>query len=288
MLPSLLTRDIQEGLKQFLVTGYLNFGGRMFVSGAEVGWDLDAQGSAVDRAFFNNQFGASYVGDDAGVYTLQPGVAGSAFAGMAAAQFDNGTFGTYDVDFADVLAPATAQSSVCLRYGNGLTAGVQRSNGNARVLCLGFPFETITTASARADLMRRALLWLLDPLPISCPPTVALGQRLQLQIASPQDPGELYLTLCSYARAPGIALPGGGLLPLQYSFLIDASLDPTTPVFGAFTGALSAQGTASPYVDVPPLPFLIGFPLYFSGLTAPIGPFVEDRVFNWCGAVIVP
>ena len=40
--------------------------------------------------------------------------------------------------------------------------------------------------------------------------------------------------------------------------------------------------------NVPPLPFLIGFPLYFSGLTAPVGPFVEDRVFNWCGAVIVP
>jgi hypothetical protein len=85
-----------------------------------------------------------------------------------------------------------------------------------------------------------------------------------------------------------MALPGGGILPLQYSFLIDASLDPTTPVFGGFLGALSAQGTASPYVDIPPLPFLVGFPLYFSGLTAPVGPFVEDRVFNWCGAVIVP
>ncbi len=277
-----------DATEQFLVTGYLNVGGRLFVSGADIAWDLDAQGSAVDRAFLNNPFGASYVADDAGVYTLQAGVAGSALSGMAAAQFDAGTAGAYDVDYADVLAPATAQSSVCLRYGNGLVAGVQRSNGAARVLCLGFPFETITTTTARADLMRRALLWLLDPLPISCAPTVALGQRLQLQIASPQDPGELYLTLCSYARAPGIALPGGGLLPVQYSFLIDASLDPTTPVFGSFLGSLDAQGASSPYVDVPPLPFLVGLPLYFSGLTAPIGPFVEDRIFNWCGAVIVP
>ena len=282
------TDETFDATEQFLITGYLNFGGRLFVSGAEIGWDLDAQGTAIDRAFYNQQFGASYASDDAGVYTLQAGVAGTALAGMPAAQFDNGTFGTYDVDFADVIAPFSAQSTVCLRYGNGLVAGIQRSSGNARVLCLGFPFETITTANARAELMRRALQYLLDPLSIACAPTVALGQRLQLQIRSPLDPGELYLTLCSYARAPGIALPGGGLLPLQYSFLVDASLDPTTPVFGNFLGALDAQGAALPYVDIPPLPFLIGLPLYFSGLTAPVGPFVEDRVFGWCGSVITP
>ncbi len=282
------TDESFDATEQFLLTGYLNVGGRLFCSGAEIGWDLDAQGSVSDRAFLNNQLGVSYVSDDSGVYTLQAGVAGSIFQGLAAAQFDNGTFGAYDVDFPDVLAPFSAQSTVCLCYGNGLVAGVQRSQGNARVLTLGFPFETITDAAVRAEVMRRALLFVLDPLPISCPPTVALGQRLQLQIDAPADPNELYLTLCSYARAPGIALPGGGLLPLQYSFLIDASLDPATPVFGGFLGTLDAAGRASPFVDVPPLSFLIGLPLYFSGLTAPIGPFVEDRVFNWVGAVITP
>ncbi|MEQ1633414.1 MAG: hypothetical protein ABL997_13640, partial [Planctomycetota bacterium] len=277
-----------DGTEQFLLTAYLNAGGRLFCSGAEIGWDLDAQGSVSDRAFFNNQLGASYVLDDAGTYTLQAGVAGSIFQGLAASQFDNGTFSTYDVDFPDVIAPFSAQSSVCLRYGNGLNAAVQRSQGNTRVLTFGFPFETITDANVRTEVMRRALLFLLDPLPISCPPTVALGQRLQLQIDTLSDPNELYLTLVSYARAPGMALPGGGLLPLQYSFLIDASLDPSSPVFGNFLGTLDPASRASPFVDIPPLPFLIGFPLYFSGLTAPVGPFVEDRVFNWVGTVITP
>lgn len=277
-----------DATEQFLVQSYLTGGGRLFVSGAEIAWDLDAQGSVSDRAFCNNVLGIDYVADDAAVYTTQAGVAGTSLAGLPALQFDNGTFGTYDVDFADVLAPFGVGTSVCLRYGNGLTAGVQRIAGNARVLALGFPFETITTPTARAQLMERALRFVLDPLPIDCASTVSLGQRLQLQVASPQDPNETYLVLCSWARQPGILLPGGKTLPLQYSFLIDASLEVGSPVFGNFVGTLDALGRASPYVDIPPLPFLTGLPLFFSGLTVPPGPFVEDRVFSWVGSVIVP
>ncbi|MGE3173059.1 MAG: N-acetylmuramoyl-L-alanine amidase, partial [Planctomycetota bacterium] len=278
------TFDAQE---QFLVTGYLNAGGRLFASGAEIGWDLDAQGSVVDRTFFNTELGADYVADDANVYFLQAGVAGGIFDGLPAGRFDDGTFGTYDVDWPDVLAPFGPGSSVCMRYSNGQVAGVQRVNGSERTLLLGFPFEAITDRQLRASVMRRALRFLLD-LPLDCAETIALNNRLNLAIDSPADAGETYVVLCSYARQPGIPLPGGGLLPLQYSFLIDASIDPSFPLFGNFVGTLDGAGQAAPFVDVPPLAFLIGFPLYFSGLTAPPGPFVEDTVFNWVGTVIVP
>jgi hypothetical protein len=277
--------DAQE---QLLVNGYLGAGGRLCATGAEIGWDLDAQGNAFDRAFFNTMLGADYVADDAGTYLLQAGVAGGIFAGLPAGSFDNGTAGTYNVDFADVLAPWDAQSSVCLRYGSGQVAGIQRIAGGARAVVLGFPLETVTDRNLRAAMMRRIAAFLLDPLPLSGAETVALGQRLQLQVNTPADAGEIYLTLVSYALQPGIPLPGGGLLPLQWTFLVDASLDPGTVFFGNFIGTLDGLGRASPYVDVPPLPFLIGFPLYFSGLTVPPGPFVEDTVWNWVGAVIVP
>ena len=111
-----------SALEQFLVSLYLNSGGALLVTGAEVGWDLDWLGSASDRAFFRNTLGATYVADDANTYALQPGLAGTVSAGISASIFDDGSGPTYDVDYADALTPTTSNGAVCLRYSNGLAA----------------------------------------------------------------------------------------------------------------------------------------------------------------------
>lgn len=142
--------------EQTAVTSYLNKGGKLFVSGSEIGWDLDASGNGA--AFFNNALHADYAGDDAGTYGAS-GATGSIFSGISL-NFDNGTGGTYDVDYPDQLAPINGSTAV-LNYAGGLggiaaTAWKSATTGAATIL-LGFPFETITNSAVRASLMRKAL-----------------------------------------------------------------------------------------------------------------------------------
>ncbi len=147
--------------EQALVTAYLNAGGNLFVSGAEVGWDLDrASGPATaDRNFYHNQLRALYYNDDANTYAFAA-TAGGLFAGNPASGFDNGARGTYNVAFPDVLIP-TNGSVQALTYSGGLggAAAVQYdgSLGGGKVVNFGFPFETITNSAARDACMSDVL-----------------------------------------------------------------------------------------------------------------------------------
>src|SRR5690606_15834140 len=58
--------------EQALVINYLDNGGQLFVSGAEVGWDLGRNVmsiSAADRAFYANYLKAQFIQDDSQIYT---------------------------------------------------------------------------------------------------------------------------------------------------------------------------------------------------------------------------
>lgn len=147
--------------EQAIVTSYLNAGGNLFVSGAEVGWDLDrASGpTAADRNFYRTVLRAAYTADDAATYAFTA-AAGGAFVNDGSSGFDNGTKGTYNVDYPDVLV-ATNGSGVALNYsgGTGGAAAVQYdgSLGGGRVMNWGFPFETITNAFTRTAYMSDVL-----------------------------------------------------------------------------------------------------------------------------------
>jgi MYXO-CTERM domain-containing protein len=139
-----------SGTEQTLVAAYLAAGGSLFVSGDEIGWDLDAQGSAADRAFYNGPLQANYVADDSNDYSVT-GVA--MFSGLAF-DFDGGSGSSYTVGYPDVIEPAPGAASVpVLEYSAGITAGVASSN----VIVLGFPFETIEQESARTAMMEASL-----------------------------------------------------------------------------------------------------------------------------------
>ncbi len=139
--------------EQALVTNYLAAGGKLFVTGAEIGWDLDAQGGGA--AFYNGQLKADYVADDANTYNVN-GPASGMFTGLSFA-FDNGAQ-FYNSEYPDVIA-ATGGSVVNLLYSTGGVAGVQYANTGtgAQVVTFGFPFETITTAANRTAVMDRVL-----------------------------------------------------------------------------------------------------------------------------------
>lgn len=74
--------------EQALTRNFLDGGGRLFVSGAEIGWDLVANGNGPE--FFSDELRADYLADDGGSYTAE-GVGGTIFAGIAEFEFDDGS-----------------------------------------------------------------------------------------------------------------------------------------------------------------------------------------------------
>jgi spore germination protein YaaH len=140
--------------EQNIIQAYLQSGGKMFVTGSEIGWDLYGASSATsaDKAFYNNYLKANWGGDKSN--TLQvTGVAGTPFAG------DTAQFGqTYPEDYPDYFSPAGGAVAV-LQYDATQTAGIYYAapfgtSANAgRLMYIGFPFETIASLSQRTTLM---------------------------------------------------------------------------------------------------------------------------------------
>lgn len=146
--------DTFSTVEQTLVSTYLQNSGNLFLSGSEIGWDLDQQGNGA--FFYNNRLRANYSLDDANTYRAG-GVSGSIFAGISL-DFDDGS-SVYDVTFPDVITPF-AGSTAAMTYvgGAGGTAAVQYGTpGNEQVVMLGFPFETILAEQDRDDVMDRVL-----------------------------------------------------------------------------------------------------------------------------------
>lgn len=269
-------------LEQFLVTLYLNGGGALLVTGAEVGWDLDWLGTTGDRNFFRNTLGATYVADDAGTYALQAGIAGTVSDGTPPTAFDDGSGPTYDVDYPDVLVPTNANGTTCLRYGNGLSAGVQtvQPTSGARICVLGLPLETLLVDDVRARLLQQTVAFLLDGQSLDGPTDVTMGQLATFDLTLPGEAGMPYLCALSEGIEPPILLPLGGVLPLRDGGILQLSLLPS-PVFPDFQGNLDASGTASPKLFVPPVPFLAGLDLYVAAFTFDAALAEERELSNW-------
>ncbi|HOB74144.1 MAG TPA: N-acetylmuramoyl-L-alanine amidase [Phycisphaerae bacterium] len=143
--------------EQSLVTSYLNDGGRLFVTGSEIGYELDNLGAG--RSFYENVLGANYVSDSAGTYTVSG--TGGILADVGTFNFDPAQGAPYDVNSPDRIAPqAGAQAILTYSGGSGGTAGIQYDSGTYRVVMFGFPFEAITSNDARIAIMQRVLEYL--------------------------------------------------------------------------------------------------------------------------------
>ena len=157
--------------EQLKVQDYLKNGGRLFVSGAEIGWDLVAEadtnnnysnGDPNDTPFYNNYLKASYVADDANTYQVR-GISGTPFDGLNF-NFDDGTHGTYNVQYPDVIATYSGSTAVLYYGASGtnvagvaFTGTVTGGSAEAKIINFGFPFETIYDATNRHNVMTAVL-----------------------------------------------------------------------------------------------------------------------------------
>lgn len=141
--------------EQTKITEYISNGGALFVSGAEIGWDLDRKGDAADKAFFNETLNAKYVSDESGLYTFFGVDDFSAISG----NYDDGTY-IYQAEYADVLAPFdenTGKTALFYDEAQTLSAGVLTNSGEKKVFVLGFPFETILEKDSKINLVQYVL-----------------------------------------------------------------------------------------------------------------------------------
>jgi len=145
-----LTNAEQAALAEFLSSGHA-----LFISGAEVAYDLASNLNA--PSYLRNTLRAQFAQDNANTFSVSAS-AGGIFAGLSSFSFDDGSHGTYLVSYPDVLTPTNGSASA-LSYtgGTGGAAAIQYANGCQRLVYLGFPFETIYPASTRQAVMSRVM-----------------------------------------------------------------------------------------------------------------------------------
>ena len=124
--------------EQSLVESFVDGGGALWVSGAEILWDLDAKGSTSDQQFASDVLGATMASDDAGTTEVD----GSGILSGLVLDFGLDDGAPYPVEWPDTLS---SDRDVIALYSTGETAGVF---GDA-VALFGFPFECIGDADAR-------------------------------------------------------------------------------------------------------------------------------------------
>ena len=159
--------------EQSLITTYLQQGGRLFVSGAEIAWDLDYRGTTSDKAFIHNFLKASYSADApggvSGTHYSAEGIQGSMLGDINTITYDNGTHGTFDVKYPDALIPGGGSQSI-IRYLNvnshdigGVSFEGLFPSGTqpGKLVYFGFPFETIYPLDSRNLVMTEVLDFLL-------------------------------------------------------------------------------------------------------------------------------
>jgi len=173
-------------IEQDSVEAYLKQGGKLFASGSEIAWDLDSKGSTGDKAFIHNYLKATYAGDDAANYSVS-GEATTVFAPLSFQFSDDGSEAdTYAEDYPDYFSVSDG-SQKALKYGNGYTAAVSFSgtfSGGTeagKVVTMGFPFETITTAIERQNLAGYVLQYMAYDIVVNTetiiPATCSLSQN---------------------------------------------------------------------------------------------------------------
>lgn len=147
--------------EQGIVKSFLQNGGYLFLSGSEVAWDLDSEGSSQDKSFFSNYLKADYVADDSEIYSLD-GIDSSIFHGLFF-EFDDGSRGIYEEDYPDVIKPSNG-STACLKYSSSsLCAGVQYEGvfpdgiSPGKLVYISFPWEVIINQNSKKEVVGRIL-----------------------------------------------------------------------------------------------------------------------------------
>ena len=219
--------DTFSAAEQTAVSNFIAAGGNLFLSGAEIGWDLDSQNNG--RAFYRNTLHATYSADDANTYNVS-GTANSIFAGLAFSFDDGSQF--YNAEFADVITPTNGSISAASYVGGtGGTAAIQFDGGtnSGDVVMLAFPFETITDETLRNTVLARVMEFF---------DVSGVATNTEIVLDNDDGPG-VYTEIGAWITSGGVGYNG-----LTYRFASTANANTAT-----WTTELPHAGTADIFVQ---------------------------------------
>jgi len=189
--------DFDESLsyvEEFHLYKYLTGGGKLFISGSELGYDL-ARGGRPDAAIYAELLKATYVGDDAGRRSCE-GAPGTVFEGLSFT-FGEVTEDTYVEDYPDYIAPVGGGEAALLYSGSPFVAAVQYTGTFfdtlgitevGQLIYCAFTCETIYPAQSRVELLRRVMEYFNVPVSVSPVAELPLVYSLEQNYPNPFNP----------------------------------------------------------------------------------------------------
>ncbi len=143
-----------------MLSGYLEDGGSLFISGAHIASDVHFRGQdSLVAAVLKYRWRTSNASRTGGFYFMD-----DTFGDYR----DTHRFNTgidpeiYTVEGADALEPADSASMTLIRYRENNASAAVAYRGTYRVIAMGFPFETIMGRSTRDLIMKEILTYLTE------------------------------------------------------------------------------------------------------------------------------
>jgi hypothetical protein len=139
------------------LTAYLNGGGALFLTGQDIGWEMDDIGGDA-LTWYHDVLHANFINDDTNDMTLYGEPADPIGDGLSIniGGGDGANNETYPSD----IDPRDAAASIVLRYDATRNGGIKVDTGTYRLVYFAFGFEAINTPEHRALVMQRVIDWL--------------------------------------------------------------------------------------------------------------------------------
>ncbi|MCK4578989.1 MAG: M6 family metalloprotease domain-containing protein, partial [Candidatus Marinimicrobia bacterium] len=158
--------------EQLSIGAFLDTGGSLFITGQNIGYDLDSLGTTADSAFYRDYLKASYLADgpDYSENILLTGVAGDSISDDYAYPqyfYISGGDGAGNQQSPDIIAPVDSAITTMEFFGTGLMglgSGISYAGEDYRLVYYSFGVEGINEIASdlvsRSELIARVIDWL--------------------------------------------------------------------------------------------------------------------------------
>ncbi|MBN2378603.1 Omp28-related outer membrane protein [candidate division WOR-3 bacterium] len=144
---------------QDLLASYLDAGGKLFLTGQNIGYNLSGPDSDWEsKMFYNDYIHANYIHFNSENTSIS-GVAGDPITNGMSFNIEGGD-GANNQDNPSKISPYDASATAIFKYSTGDIAAIRTEAGSYKIVYLAFGFEGIDNASSRNDLLEKALDWL--------------------------------------------------------------------------------------------------------------------------------
>jgi hypothetical protein len=145
--------------------GHLDQGGALFVSGQDIGWDLNQSDTNTDPTFYREYLHARFIRDDTNNIDLVGVPADPITSGLEFRIFGgDGASNQFYPSEIEAVGDYATEIFLYTRGGAGAVRSLDSVTG-ARVVYLAFGFEGIDNAADRGELMSRAIRWMANDAP---------------------------------------------------------------------------------------------------------------------------